>query len=109
MDSVFSILADPNRRAILALLLSSERSVGEIVDSLQMPQPTASKHLRVLRDAGVVASRVSAQRRVYRLKPKRLKEIDDWLAPFRKFWAPHLDALEAHLDRLHPPKKGVSK
>ena len=101
--SVFEIIAEPNRRAILSLLVSSEQSVGEIERRLRMPQPAVSKHLRVLRDAGVVVSTVDAQRRLYRLKPEPLREVDAWLAPFRQFWSAHLDALERHLDRLDRP------
>src|ERR1043166_1725507 len=97
MASAFAILAEPNRRAILSLLAASERSVGEIERRLRMPQPTVSKHLRVLRDAGFVEATVDAQRRLYRLKPEPLQEIDAWLAPFRRFWSKHLDALERHL------------
>jgi DNA-binding transcriptional ArsR family regulator len=99
MESAFAIIAEPNRRAILSLLVSSERSVGEIERRLRMPQPTVSKHLRVLRDAGFVESTVDAQRRLYRLKPEPLHEVDDWLAQFRRFWSHHVDALERHLDR----------
>ena len=108
MESVFAVMAEPNRRAILNLLASSEQSVGEIERRLGMPQPTVSKHLRVLREAGFVESTVDAQRRVYRLKPEPLQELDAWLAPFRRFWSTHLDALERHLDRMSqptPPKK----
>jgi DNA-binding transcriptional ArsR family regulator len=104
MESVFEIIAEPNRRAILSLLVSSEQSVGEIERRLRMPQTTVSKHLRVLRDAGFVESTVDAQRRLYRLKPEPFEAVDAWLAPFRKFWSAHLDALERHLDRLHPAK-----
>jgi DNA-binding transcriptional ArsR family regulator len=100
MQSVFEIIAEPNRRAILGLLASSQRSVGEIERRLRMPQPTVSKHLRVLREAGFVEATVDAQRRLYRLKPEPLEEIDEWLAPFRRFWSTHLDALERHLDRM---------
>jgi DNA-binding transcriptional ArsR family regulator len=100
MDSVFEIIAEPNRRAILSLLVSSQRSVGEIERRLRMPQPTVSKHLRVLREAGFVESTVDAQRRLYRLKPERLQEVEAWLAPFRRFWSAHVDALERHLDRM---------
>jgi DNA-binding transcriptional ArsR family regulator len=103
MDSVFEIIAEPNRRAILSLLGMSEQSVGEIERQLCMPQPTVSKHLRVLRDAGFVESTVDAQRRLYRLKPEPLKELDVWLAQFRRFWFAHVDALERHLDRIDPP------
>ena len=100
MESVFDIIAEPNRRAILSLLVSSEQSVGEIERRLGMPQPTVSKHLRVLREAGFVESTVDAQRRLYRLKPDALRDLDAWLAPFRRFWAAHVDALERHLDRM---------
>ena len=107
MESAFAVIAEPNRRAILSLLASSERSVNEIEQRLKMPQPSVSKHLRVLRDAGFVESRVDAQRRMYRIRPEPLKEVDAWLAPFRRFWSAHVDALERHLDRMEqaPPKK----
>jgi DNA-binding transcriptional ArsR family regulator len=108
VESVFDIIAEPNRRAILSLLVSSEQSVGEIERQLRMSQPTVSKHLRVLRDAGFVESTVDAQRRLYRLKPEPLQEVDAWLEPFRRFWSAHLDALERHLDRMEkstPTKK----
>ncbi|MBV8813036.1 MAG: winged helix-turn-helix transcriptional regulator [Verrucomicrobia bacterium] len=108
MDSVFEVIAEPNRRAILSLLVSSQRSVGEIERQLRMSQPTVSKHLRVLREAGFVESNVDAQRRLYRLKPEPLQEVDAWLTPFRRFWSAHLDALERHLDRMdhsNEPKK----
>ena len=100
VESVFEVIAEPNRRAILRLLVSSQQSVGEIERRLRMPQPTVSKHLRVLRDAGFVESTVDAQRRLYRLKPEPLQEVDAWLAPFRRFWFAHVDALERHLDRM---------
>ena len=100
MESVFEIIAEPNRRAILSLLISSQQSVGEIERQLGMPQPTVSKHLRVLREAGFVESRVDAQRRLYRLKPEPFQEVNDWLAQFRRFWCEHVDALERHLDRM---------
>ena len=100
MESVFDIIAEPNRRAILALLVSSVQSVGEIERRLRMPQPTVSKHLRVLREAGFVESTVDAQRRLYKLNPEPLRELDAWLAPFRRFWSAHVDALERHLDRI---------
>ena len=102
MESVFEIIAEPNRRAILSLLVSSEQSVGQIERELRMTQPTVSKHLRVLRDAGFVESTVDAQRRLYRLTPEPLQELDAWLAPFRRFWSAHVDALERHLDRMDP-------
>jgi len=107
MESSFAIIAEPNRRAILSLLASSERSVGELEHRLRLPQTSVSKHLRVLREAGFVASRVDAQRRVYRILPGPLIEVDAWLAPFRRFWTAHVDALERHLDRMEQqPKKG---
>jgi len=102
MESVFEIIAKPNRRAILSLLLSSQQSVGEIERLLRMTQPTVSKHLRVLRDAGFVESTVDAQRRLYRLRPEPFQQVDDWLAQFRRFWSDHVDALEHHLDRMDP-------
>jgi DNA-binding transcriptional ArsR family regulator len=107
MLSTYAILAEPNRRTILSLLAASEQTVGEIEHHLRMPQTSVSKHLRVLRDAGLVEARVDAQRRVYRLRPEPLKEVDAWLEPFRRLWTAHVDALERHLDRMdQPPKKG---
>ncbi len=103
VESVFEIIAEPNRRAILSLLLKEQRSVGEIERRLGMPQPAVSKHLRVLREAGFVESTVDAQRRLYRLRPEPLQEVDAWLAPFRRFWSAHVDALERHLDRMEQP------
>jgi DNA-binding transcriptional ArsR family regulator len=103
MESVFEIIGEPNRRAILSLLVSSQQSVGEIERLLRMPQPTVSKHLRVLREAGFVESKVDAQRRLYRLRPEPFQEVDAWLAPFRRFWSAHIDALERHLDRIDQP------
>jgi len=100
VQSTFEVLVEPNRRAILGLLASSEWSVGEIESRLRLNQPTVSKHLRVLREAGFVESRVDAQRRLYRLKPEPLMEVDDWLAQFRRFWSAHVDALERHLDTM---------
>ena len=108
MESVFEIIAEPNRRAILSLLVSSQQSVGEIERQLRMPQPTVSKHLRVLREAGFVESTVDAQRRLYRLKPEPFQEVDAWLAPFRRFWSVHVDALERHLDRMDHIKEDQS-
>jgi DNA-binding transcriptional ArsR family regulator len=107
MESAFEIIAEPNRRAILSLLVSSQQSVGEIERELRMPQPAVSKHLRVLREAGFVESTVDAQRRLYRLKPEPFQQVDVWLAQFRRFWSTHLDALERHLDRMDQstPKK----
>ena len=100
MESAFAVLAEPNRRAILSMLSSSERSVGELMQQLRLPQPSVSKHLKVLREGGFVESRVEAQRRVYRLNPRPLQEVDAWLEPFRRYWSRHVDALEQHLDRM---------
>lgn len=109
MESSFAIIAEPNRRTILSLLASSERSVGEIERRLRMPQTSVSKHLRVLREAGFVEARIEAQRRVYRLRPEPFKEVDAWLATFRQFWTPHIDKLERHLDRMEQTsRKGKS-
>ena len=99
MDTVFDIIAEPNRRAILSLLVLSEQSVGEIERQLNMTQPTVSKHLRVLREAGFVEATVDAQRRLYRLKPEPLQEADAWMETFRRLWTPHLDALATELAR----------
>ena len=116
MESVFEIIAEPNRRAILGLLVASEQSVGEIERQLRMTQPAVSKHLRVLRDAGFVEATVDAQRRLYRLKPEPFQQVDAWLAQFRRFWSVHIDALERHLDRMDrertepsPPTKNAPK
>lgn len=102
METSFTVVAEPNRRAILSLLAAEEYSVGELEKELRLPQPTVSKHLRVLREAGFVESRTEAQRRVYSLRADSLKELDEWLAPFRRLWSKHLDALERHLDRTAP-------
>ena len=109
MTSAFEIIAEPSRRAILGLLVASDQTVGEIERQLRMTQPAVSKHLRVLREAGFVEATVDAQRRVYRLNPDALQEVDAWLAPFRRRWAAHVDALERHLDRLHPPTRSTRK
>lgn len=100
MESAFQIIAEPNRRAILSLLVAKQQSVGDMERHLGMPQPAVSKHLRVLRDAGFVKFTVDAQRRLYELKPGPLLEVEAWLAPFRRFWSAHVDALERHLDRM---------
>ena len=109
MEFSFAIVAEPNRRAILSLLLSSERSVGEIERELQLSQPSVSKHLRVLREAGFVESRIEAQRRLYRLRPEPLMELDAWLGPFRSFWSKHVDALEQHLEKMEEVPSGKGK
>jgi DNA-binding transcriptional ArsR family regulator len=98
---VLTVLAEPTRRRILDLLLVGPRPVGELVGALGLTQPATSKHLRVLRDAGLVSVRPTAQQRVYTLEPARLAELDAWLAPYRRLWTNRLDALERHLD-AHP-------
>ena len=109
MESTFTIVAEPTRRAILSLLASAEQSVGDIEAQLQLPQPSISKHLRVLREAGFVESRVDAQRRLYRIRAEPLMEIDAWLAPFRRYWSAHVDALERHLDRMKQAPRRKAK
>jgi DNA-binding transcriptional ArsR family regulator len=109
MESAFAILAEPHRRAILSMLSSSERSVGELMLQLRLPQPSVSKHLKVLREGGFVESRVEAQRRVYRLNPGPLQEVDAWLGPFRRFWSKHVDALEQHLERMEKASSSKGK
>ena len=111
MATAFEIIAEPNRRAILSLLASSEQSVGDLERQLRVPQTTVSKHLRVLREAGFVESRTEAQRRVYRLRPESLIELETWLVPFRRLWSRHVDALEKHLDRMKevPSVKGKKR
>src|SRR3954464_14999245 len=108
MQPSFEVVAEPNRRAILSLVVPAERSVGEIERKLRLSQPSVSKHLRVLREAGFVESRIEAQRRLYRLRPQPLMELDAWLAPFRCFWSKHVDALEQHLETMEkmPSLKG---
>jgi DNA-binding transcriptional ArsR family regulator len=96
--SAFEVLAEPNRRRILDLLLIEEQPVGALVDLLSVSQPAVSKHLRVLRDAGLVESRIDAQRRIYRVLTDPLRELDEWLRPYRERWSAHLDDLERHLD-----------
>jgi DNA-binding transcriptional ArsR family regulator len=96
--TTFDALAEPTRRRILDLLLERERPVGELVRRLKLSQPGVSKHLRVLREAGLVTVRGEAQRRIYRVHPGPLAEVDEWLEPYRRLWAGRLDALERHLD-----------
>jgi DNA-binding transcriptional ArsR family regulator len=100
MMTVFDVLAESRRRAILDLVRDGERSVGELVAVLAMSQPAVSKHLRVLREAGLVEARVAEQRRLYRLRPGPLHEIDAWLEPYRRTWNTSLDKLTAHLDEM---------
>ena len=96
--SALQVLAEPRRVAILDLLRDGERPVGELVGGLSLSQPAVSKHLRVLRDAGLVESRIDAQRRLYRIRPEPLADLDKWLASYRRLWTTHLDRLEDHLD-----------
>jgi DNA-binding transcriptional ArsR family regulator len=103
VPTTFDVLAEPNRRRILDLLLERPRSVGELVDRLGLTQPGTSKHLRILREAGLVRVRPDAQRRCYELRPEPLAEVDAWLAPYRRLWASSLDALERHLDDTAQP------
>ena len=111
VESSFAIVAEPNRRAILSLLLSSERSVGEIERELRLSQPSVSKHLRVLREAGFVESRIEAQRRLYRLRPEPLIELDAWLVPIRRVRSKHVHALQRHLEKMEkvPSLKGKKR
>lgn len=109
MESAFTVLAEPNRRAILMLLVAGERSVGDLELELGLSQPSISKHLRVLRETGFVQATIDAQRRVYRIRPEPLQEVDAWLAPFRRYWSAHVDALERHLDRLDSPTRKKTK
>ena len=108
-SDAFNAVAEPRRRDILNYLAMQERSVTEIVDAMELEQPSVSKHLRVLREAGFVESRVDAQRRLYRIKPEPLMEIDAWLGPFRRFWSVHIDALERHLDQMNPVPRRKGK
>lgn len=98
MLTTLQVLAEPSRQSILDLLRDGERPVGDLVARLGLSQPATSKHLRVLREAGLVTVRVDAQRRLYRIRPEPLAELDAWLAPYRKFWDASLDRLQAHLD-----------
>ena len=100
MPTTFEVLAEPNRRRILDLLRIEERPVGDLVDALTISQPAVSKHLKVLRDAGLVAVRADAQRRLYRVRTEPLEALDAWLAPYRALWEERLDDLERHLDAM---------
>jgi len=102
MHAALQALSEPHRMAILGMLAEGERPAGDFVDALPIAQPTVSKHLAVLREAGLVTVRKDAQRRLYRLNPAPLAELDAWLAGYRRFWADRLDALEAHLDKEFP-------
>jgi DNA-binding transcriptional ArsR family regulator len=98
--ATFELLAEPTRRRILDLLRDGERPVGELVERLKMSQPAVSKHLRVLRESGLVDVRVDAQRRLYRLRPEPLREVDAWIEPYRQLWVDRLDRLDRHLQRM---------
>lgn len=100
MESTFEVVAEPTRRRILDLLLAGERAVGDLVAELAMSQPAVSRHLRVLRDAGLVVTRNDAQRRLYRLDARPLAAVDEWLEPYRRLWAGRLDSLARHLDEM---------
>ena len=99
MDT-FAVLAEPTRRRIVDELRAAERSVAELVQALAVSQPTVSKHLKVLRDSGLVSRRTAAQQRIYRIEAKPFQALDEWLAPYRRMWTRHLDTLERHLDDL---------
>ena len=101
--AVLEVIAEPTRRRILDAVRDRERSVGELVRAVGMHQPGVSRHLKVLRDAGLVEVRPDAQRRLYRLRPEPLIELDEWLAPYRAEWARRLDSLEQHLQRTATP------
>jgi len=102
VTTAFEVLAEPNRRRILDLLRGSERAVGDLVDALAVSQPAVSKHLAVLRRAGLVEVRTEGQRRIYTVRPEPLQDIDAWLAPYRRMWGASLDALEPRLDDMAP-------
>jgi DNA-binding transcriptional ArsR family regulator len=104
MLAPFEALAEPNRRRILDLLCAGERPVGDLVGALDVSQPAVSKHLRVLRQAGLVDVRTDGQRRMYRVRPEPLRAVDEWLEPYRRLWASRLDALERHLDTMPDPR-----
>jgi DNA-binding transcriptional ArsR family regulator len=106
VSAVFEVLAEDNRRRILDLLVDDERAVGDLVEQLSLSQPAVSKHLKVLREAGLVEARTEAQRRVYRIRSEPLREVDDWLTPYRRRWADHLSALERHLEIMDESPDG---
>jgi DNA-binding transcriptional ArsR family regulator len=107
MTATFEVVADDSRRRILDLLVEEERAVGDLVDRLTLSQPTVSKHLKVLREAGLVEARIEAQRRIYHVRPEPLREIDEWLTPYRRRWAAHLNALERHLEIVEGTEQEV--
>lgn len=102
MIEPFEVLAEPNRRRILDLLVVADRPVGDLVDALALSQPAVSKHLRVLREAGLVEVRTDAQRRIYRVRPEPLRAVAEWLEPYRRLWEARLDDLERHLEEMTP-------
>ena len=106
MTATFEVLAEESRRRILDLLLEEDRPVGDLVQHLSLSQPAVSKHLKVLRGAGLVESRVDAQRRIYRVRPEPLRDMDEWLAPYRRRWESHLNALERHLEIMEGSEEG---
>jgi DNA-binding transcriptional ArsR family regulator len=106
VTATFEVLAEASRRRILDLLVEEERPVGDLAEILSLSQPAVSKHLKVLREAGLVESRTDAQRRIYRVRPEPLQEIDEWLAPYRHRWALHLNALERHLEIMERSDSG---
>jgi DNA-binding transcriptional ArsR family regulator len=108
MDPAFVVIADPTRRRILDALRVAERSVTELVEALAVSQPAVSKHLRVLREAGFVSARIAAQQRIYALDLEPLRAVDEWLAPYRRLWTTHLDALEQYLDDTYPNDGGAN-
>lgn len=109
MLSTFEVVAEPHRRRILDLLRVGDRSVGELVGALGLSQPAVSKHLKVLRTARLVESEVEAQRRLYRLSPEPLRELEEWLEPYRQFWSERLDALGRHLDAQKAARTSVKQ
>lgn len=102
--TIFDALVEPHRRAILELLRDGQRPVRDLVDALGISQPAVSKHLRVLKEAGLVVAHAEAQRRLYALRPEPLRELDAWLAPYRQLWAQRLDTLERHLNTMPDPE-----
>lgn len=106
MTATFEVLAEPSRRKILDLLRGAELPVGDLVDATALSQPAVSKHLRILREAGLVESRTDAQRRIYRIRAEPLQAIDEWLAPYRQMWASSLNALERHLEIMEDSDDG---
>lgn len=107
MTTMFAVLAEENRRRILDLLLAGERPVGDLVEALDIRQPAVSKHLRVLRDAGLVEADRRAQQRVYRVRPEPLRAVDAWLEPYRRRWSQRLDVLEQHLGAMPDDDEGA--